>query len=128
MSETLENKKDTQPLIWVVDDDEAILEAVHIILEEAEYNAEIFNTGDSLKNALKTTKPNLILLDVVLTKENGKDISKEIKGNKNTEHIPLILMSANHQLDRDIKECKANAYIKKPFDIDTLIGVVDEHL
>jgi DNA-binding response OmpR family regulator len=121
------NENNKKSLIWVVDDDEAILEAINIMLVEAQYEIQTFPTGDLMKDALKQTKPSLILLDVILTKENGKDISKELKEDLTTKNIPLILMSANTRLADDVRECSANGYIKKPFDMDTLIKLVSEH-
>ena len=123
----MRSRNNKKSLIWVVDDDEAILEAIDIMLVEAQYEIRTFPTGDLMKAALKQTKPNLIILDVILTKENGKDISRELKDDLTTKNIPLILMSANTKLADDVRECSANDYIKKPFDMDTLIRLVSEH-
>jgi DNA-binding response OmpR family regulator len=111
--------------IWIVDDDKAILEAINTILEEAEYHTQTFSRGSNMRDELKRHRPSLILMDIWMVEENGKDISREIKSDKDTEDIPLILMSAIDHTETELKECKADGYIGKPFDIDTLINQVN---
>ncbi len=107
--------------VWVVEDDPSIKEAIKIILEEEGYEIVTFENGKGIEDLLKSDPPNLILLDILLGEEDGREICKDLK---NRYNIPIILMSANNFSDRDIKNSLADKYIKKPFDLGTLVKTV----
>jgi DNA-binding response OmpR family regulator len=112
--------------ILVVDDDPAILEVIQIILEDNNY---LVNTSLSGKifNDLEDT-PDLILLDVLLSGEDGRDIAKKLKNNKNTKNIPIIMISAHPSARESVRNMDAVDFISKPFDIDKLLEIVDKNL
>ena len=115
--------------ILVIDDDESILEAVKLMLEVAGYGVDtLTKNGQLLKKRLAKGFPNLILLDVLLSGFDGRHIAKELKTNKKTTAIPLIMMSAHPHADRTCLEAGADAFIAKPFDIDDLLGMVEKYM
>jgi Response regulator containing a CheY-like receiver domain and a GGDEF domain len=64
----------------------------------------------------------VIILDVYIKGNcDGRDICKLIKGNSETRHIPVILMSASIQLLKNFEQCNADAVIAKPFDLLLLL-------
>jgi DNA-binding response OmpR family regulator len=75
-------------------------------------------------NSLNTIKPDLILLDEILADQRGSALCRRLKNNDTTKHIPVVLISAMPDLKNLALECGADAYIEKPFDIETLVGVV----
>jgi len=107
--------------IWIVEDDPSIKEAIKIILEEEGYSIATFENGESVRKLLRKESPNLILLDILLGEEDGKEICKDLK---NKFNIPIVLMSANNFTDKDIKNSMADNYLKKPFDLNTLVRTV----
>ena len=111
-------------MVWILDDDEAILEAIKIIIEEGGYCATSFSNASSFINQLKEERPDVILLDIFLSGEDGRTICKYLKNRHETREIPIILMSASSQLEKDVVDSNADSYIKKPFDIDTLLSEV----
>jgi len=115
--------------IWVIDDDEGILEVVNIILTSAGYQVETSLNGQCFQNINKNgDKPDLILLDVLLSGEDGRDICKRLKSQEKTKDIPIIMLSAHSSARKIIDFCGAEAFLAKPFDVDELIDMVDEYV
>ena len=113
--------------ILVIEDDRDIRETITYALEENKF--EVVSSEDArVLRSLDTIKPDLILLDNWLTDwksdANGQQLSKELKSNPQTSHIPIVIVSAVSNI-REIAEAgQADAYLKKPFDLDDLIAVV----
>jgi CheY-like chemotaxis protein len=79
---------------------------------------------------LTETTPDLIILDIMMPKMDGYEVCRRIKGDEPTTHIPIIMLTAKHQLD-DIKEAiraDCDEYITKPFEPEFLKKRVDEYL
>ena len=114
----------------VIEDDKDIRDTIVYILEEEGY--EVLSSGDSkiLKN-VTDHNPNLILMDNWLTEwksdANGQQLSKALKTNPNTRHIPVIIISAVSNIQQIAEEGLADSFLKKPFDMDVLIGMVKKY-
>ncbi|MES2429728.1 MAG: response regulator [Bacteroidota bacterium] len=109
--------------ILVVDDAEDIVGLLTILLTKNNFEVETAYSNKTLLDKMHTFFPDLILLDVNLNGENGRDICKQIKdtGNK----APIILMSANHELLANHEECKACDVIEKPFLLDKVLSKIN---
>ena len=68
----------------------------------------------------------MILLDVLLSGSDGRDIAKILKSDANTKHIPIIMMSADITVGEKAKLAKIEDFIKKPFDIDDLLALINK--
>ena len=109
--------------IVIVDDDLAILDSLGTILDFEGYEVNTFVRGFEIFNFVETAeKPNLILLDMWLSGEDGRDICKKLKANELTKNIPVIIMSASRGLENTALQSGANAFIAKPFEIDEVIN------
>jgi DNA-binding response OmpR family regulator len=106
--------------ILLVDDSSDILDAMRYILEEEGYIVRTVMGRKSLMKELGRFTPDIIILDILLSGDNGKEICKELKANENTKHIPVILMSASPRLLKDHEECGADDTIAKPFHLKEL--------
>ena len=113
--------------ILVVDDDEGILDAVQVILQSAGYEVETSVNGGFLQR-LSKINPDLILLDVLLSGEDGRDICVVLKNQEETSHIPVILSSAHTSAGRITDAYGAATFLPKPFDIDELLTTVEKYL
>lgn len=123
---TAERKK-----ILVVEDDKDIRDTIVYILEEENY--DVVSSEDSrILRSLDSLKPNLILLDNWLTDwksdANGQQLSKQIKSNSATSHIPVIIISAVSNIKEIAEAGLANGYLRKPFDLAELVDIVKLHL
>lgn len=112
--------------IFVADDDPDILEIISIILEDYGYEVEKANSGQKLLK-LKENFPDLILLDISMAGEDGSEICKKLKQLHETKDIPVLLVSANRNLELAATQCYANGYVSKPFDVEYLLSKVKEY-
>src|ERR1700749_3914259 len=115
--------------VLVIDDEKDIRDTVVYILEENDY--EVISSGDAkILKHLDKHKPNLILLDNWLTDwksdANGQQLSKELKNNPATSHIPVIIISAVSNIKEIAEAGQADGYLRKPFDITELTGIVNK--
>ena len=114
--------------ILVAEDDAAIVEVMKIILEDAKY--EIF-TADSSKeifSIIEEQNPNILLLDIWLSGENGGDIARMIRNDEKTKMLPIVMISANNEIEQIAKEVGAVGFLQKPFMIEDLLSIVKQHL
>lgn len=109
--------------ILVVDDDPGILDALTFVLEDAGYAVETNTDGAILQN-VNTISPDLLLLDVWLSGWNGRDICLALKSNEQTRHLPIILFSANREIETLAQEAGADDFIVKPFDLDDVLDKI----
>ncbi len=112
--------------ILVVDDDPAILEVIQIILEDNNYEVKTSLSGRIFKNM--SDMPDLILLDVLLSGEDGREIVKKLKSDEKTKKIPVIMISAHPSAGDTVLKLGANGFVSKPFDIDDLLSAVEHNL
>ena len=113
--------------ILVIEDDKDIRDSIVYILEQE--NFEVISSGDSgILKSVGTDKPDLILMDNWLTEwksdANGQELSRELKTNPATSHIPVIIISAVSNIRQIAEEGLADGYLKKPFDMEELISMV----
>jgi CheY-like chemotaxis protein len=113
--------------IMIIDDDESILEVMHIVLEGEGYQVETSLNVQPLRQ-LDGELPDLILLDVLLSGEDGIEVCKRLKSQEKTRDIPIILLSAQSGASRTARDSGADAFLDKPFDLDVLVEMVREHL
>lgn len=108
--------------ILIVDDEADILEFLQIILEEEGYTVTTTDKGEYVEKLYNGSLPDLILLDVLLSGKDGREIVKELKRQKDTQHIPVIMFSAHPSAEQTARISGADDFISKPFDIDVLLA------
>ena len=115
--------------ILIIDDDNHILEILEIIFAAEGYSVILSNTGEAVEQ-LATIQPDLILLDVRIIghPKSGDEICAELKSNHLYDKLPVILISAESDLEVLANECSADAFIRKPFDMYELIGRVKDFI
>lgn len=115
--------------ILVIDDDEDILELLHIVFQEEGYDVVLSNTGEAAEH-IQVIHPDLILLDVRIagSAKRGDEICAELKKQFKNEKMPIILLSAETDLEILANKCGADHYVSKPFDIYQLLIQVQKHL
>ena len=114
--------------ILVVDDDTDILSVMEILLTMKGFEVEVTAKGENTIPKINSFKPDLILLDVLISGYDGRTICKQLKANKDTQHIPVIMFSAHPGAAATITDYGANDFIAKPFDVPHLLRKVNEQL
>lgn len=108
--------------IVIVDDDVAILDSLGLMLNFEGFEVNAFERGSEIMNYVESvSKPDVILLDMWLSGEDGRDICKKLKENETTKNIPVVIMSASRGLEQTALQSGANAFIAKPFEIDEVV-------
>lgn len=112
--------------IFVIDDDEDILEIFRMIFEEEGYEVVISNTAEAAEH-IHFINPDLLLLDIRLVGSNksGADICKELKFQYPESTIPVVLISAEPDISSQAHHAGADDYIRKPFDLDELLNRIE---
>lgn len=114
--------------ILVVDDDVDILSVMEVLLTMKGFEVEVTSKGENTVPKINSFKPDLILLDVLISGHDGRIICKQLKSNKDTQHIPVIMFSAHPGAAATITDYGANDFIAKPFDVSHLLKKVNEQL
>ncbi len=117
----------TKKKILIADDDPAILEALSLMLEETGYIVKTTVDGKTAQD-MKDELPNLLLLDVWMAGMDGRDICKHLKKQQKTKDIPIILISANRDVEGMAKECGADGFIAKPFEMKDFLSKIKKYL
>lgn len=114
--------------ILIVDDDESIIEALKNALEMENYLVKTALDGREIFTVVEGFKPDLIILDVLLTGEDGQEVCQNLKTGKNTKHIPIIMTSAQQMSKKTTTACGADDFIAKPFAISKLLAKIKSNL
>jgi two-component system, OmpR family, alkaline phosphatase synthesis response regulator PhoP len=112
--------------ILAVDDEEHIQELIKFNLESSGYNVLCCGTGTEALKLVRSEKPDLVLLDVMLPGIDGYDVCKEIRKDNSISNIPIIMITAkSEELDKILGlELGADDYMTKPFSIRELLARV----
>ncbi|MCL2392271.1 MAG: response regulator transcription factor [Oscillospiraceae bacterium] len=115
--------------IYVVEDDMALQELYTYTLE-TEFDCLCFSDGTSFLKALKDKLPDLVVLDIMLPDNDGFEILTQLKSEKVTANIPVIMVSAKGEEISKVKGLNMGAedYIAKPFGVLELVARIKANL
>jgi two-component system, cell cycle response regulator len=116
--------------VLIVDDTPKNIQLLGTVLKDTGYRVIVATNGMAALNILEKTKPDLILLDVMMPELSGFETCKLIKENENIKDIPIIFLTAKTEPEDVIKgfELGAVDYILKPFHANELLARVKTHL
>lgn len=113
--------------LLVVDDEPDILEFLQIILEEEGYEVVTSDKGEYLEQLHNGAFPHLILVDVLLSGKDGREIVKYLKSQPETKHIPIIMFSAHPSVEETARQAGAEDFLAKPFDVNMLLAKIGHY-
>jgi DNA-binding response OmpR family regulator len=121
--------------VLIVDDDPDLVETVSMILESKGYDVGKAYDGIEGEEAIKKRRPDVLVLDVMMPRKNGYQLCKELKSNKWTSDIPVILLTAVGEAvptttytHAEGMAVEAEDFIPKPVDAKTLVEAVERLL
>jgi len=120
--------QNTPKRILVVDDEPDILEFLQVILEEEGYAVATSDKGEYLEQLHNGGLPNLVLVDVLLSGKDGREIVKHLKRQEETRHIPIIMFSAHPSAEGTARQAGADDFLAKPFGIEDLLAKIAHYL
>lgn len=114
--------------IYIVEDNDDIREILEYLLKEEQYQVQAYPSVSQFWAQMNKKLPDMVVVDVMLPDGNGLEICSKMKKERNTYRIPVMVMSANYQVE-DVKDrCGAEEFISKPFDISNFVNRVKQYL
>ena len=101
---------------------------MEILLSMKGFDVEVTSKGENTFTKIESFKPDLILLDVLISGYDGRTICKQLKSNSATSDIPVIMFSAHPGAAASIADYGADDFIAKPFDVSNLMKKVNAQL
>ena len=116
--------------VLLVDDDPVILKLLQVNFEMEGYTVLTANDGVEGLEKARAERPDVVILDIMMPRMDGLEVTRELKGDDSTKEMPILLLSAKAQasdiqLGRDVG---ADDYLTKPFDPLELLERVSEIL
>ena len=105
--------------ILIVDDDDSTIHLISDFFIKKGYSCKSTSTGSETLELLKSLKPKIILIDVILSDYNGYEICKKIKARRDLKDISIFYITAVPETEvfKKTKESGADGYFLKPFNM-----------
>jgi DNA-binding response OmpR family regulator len=113
-----------QKKIMIADDDPGIVDAVEMLLEFEGYQVTSTVNGATVLD-MKDELPDLLLLDIWMSGEDGRDICKKLKHEPATKNIPVIMISASRDIMESAMASGADDFLAKPFEMNDLLQKIE---
>ena len=111
--------------VLVIENNRDIRDIVSFILEEAGFKCLGIPEPEKIDHVGKF-HPDIILVDEFINSKPGHRLCHRIKQHKTLRHLPVIILSTASNIEVIAKECNANDFVSKPFDMDELITKVTD--
>jgi CheY-like chemotaxis protein len=120
---------EAQKRILIIEDDAPIRDSICELLEDEGYLVEAAANGQEALDMLRSlpAAPDLILLDLMMPVKDGFQFREEQRQDPALADIPIVIMSADGNVQRKVKQVGALSYLKKPVDIDAVLEAVKRH-
>ncbi len=112
-------------LVLVVDDDPDILQTLALCLSTEGYRVLTASNGQEALGLLEQNKPHALLLDLMMPVMDGWQFVAELDA-RGWRRSPLLILSADRAVQGHASKLRADAYLAKPFDLDDLLGKVQQ--
>ena len=114
--------------ILVIDDNEDILFMIKTMLEMKGYRISAKDNPDDIESFIEQTRPDVILMDLLLSGSDGREICKKLKENKLISHIPVVMISALPDAAISCKDAGTDYFLGKPFEMNDLFETINNAL
>ncbi|MGA1844857.1 MAG: two-component system response regulator [bacterium] len=114
--------------VLVVDDEASVRRLIECLLKEVQYNTHHARSGDEALEILKKTSVDLIILDLLLPGQHGLNLCSKIREIDRVRNTPILVITAVYTKSKycyKSKECGANGFMTKPFDVDAFMNEVN---
>ena len=116
--------------VLLADESSTIKKVFQLALQDYAVDVKSVNVGTDVLSIAQNFKPDIVFADVLLQKQNGYDVSGQIKTSPELQNTPVVLMwSGFMDLDESkFNESSADGKLEKPFDVQTLRGLVNQYV
>jgi FixJ family two-component response regulator len=118
----------TTPIVFVVDDDISVRESLELLIRDAGWRPEIFESAQEFLSRSRVLVPSCLVLDVTLPDLNGLDLQKRVAVERTD--MPIIFITGYGDVPITVQAMKAGAveFLTKPFDDDALLSAIRQAL
>lgn len=119
-----------QKRILIVDDEEPLATILTYALRNEGYQVDWVNDGMKALSYLGVNRPDLIIMDIMMPNLNGLETMRITRQNELMEGVAILALSAKRLNERETQELEnlCDAYIPKPFGVETFLGTVSQLL
>src|SRR6185369_8542417 len=96
-------------------------DAISLLLSEFGFVCETLSNGELVMEKVQEFVPEVILLDVLISGTDGRQICQNLKNNQSTSSIPIIMISAHPSAEKELAKYGADVFLSKPFETNDLI-------
>ncbi len=114
--------------ILIVDDDVDILESLSALLDAEGYETLSTLKGEETYKLIRSFKPDLLIVDLLLSGRDGAQITSDLRNNESTKNIPIIMISAHPSAKDKALTAGANDFVAKPFETDNFLEIIDRNI
>lgn len=108
--------------VLLLDNDEGVLDMMQEALSYGGFEVKAISQTNNIIPEIDKYHPDLVILDYILTGVNGGELCHQIKANKKTAELPVVLVSAYPRVLKSLGDYGADDFISKPFDLDDFLG------
>ena len=116
------------PKILIIDDDPDVITVLQLLLKKKGYEVATATREDEAYRQINAVKPNLIILDVLLSGVDGREICRKIKNTESWKHIPVIMFSAHPSAQKNMEDFGADDFLPKPFQSEKILERIEAQL
>lgn len=126
MAEGLPAKRHDEGIVFVIDDDISIRESLELLIRNAGWNAEIFESAGEFLSRPRVSVPNCLILDVRLPGLNGLELQRQMAADR--PGMPIIFITGYGDVPMTVQAMKAGAveFLTKPFSDTVLLNAIQD--
>lgn len=114
--------------ILIIDDDPDIITVLQMLLKKKGYQVATASREEEAYRQIDAFTPNLIVMDVLLSGVDGRQVCKKIKNTEAWKHILVIMFSAHPGAQKNMADYGADDFLPKPFQSDKLLERIEVQL
>ncbi len=114
--------------VLIAEDEEDVRDVMELFLESQGYEVETAYDGLDALDRVKTWKPDVVLMDIMMPVKDGIEVCREVKADPDTRDIPIIMVSAagKREKEGEARDAGASAYILKPYEPSQLVEMIEK--
>jgi FixJ family two-component response regulator len=115
---------DTTPIVFVVDDDISVRESLELLIQNAGWRPELFESAQDFLSRPRVFVPNCLILDITLPGLNGLDLQRHVAADR--PDMPIIFITGYGDVPMTVQAMKAGAveFLTKPFNDTVLLSAI----
>ena len=124
----MNNFVNNPPYLIAADDEQDLLTLFEVSMKAKGYTVGISTNAKNLWALLRRKLPDVLFLDIQMGGVNGGELCQQIKKKKETAGIPIVMLSANDNVEEIAKQCGADGFVHKPFKTEKILQEIERIL